>query len=286
MFAVFTYKRLAVMVIAVCALLIIGAVLSAFSPVATVMKSGEKRLMVIMYHQISENKKLWGKYVLPESVLEEDFLYMKENGYTPVSIDELLLFADGKWTLPEKPVLITFDDGQRSFLTKVVPLLEKYKYPAVVSVVGSLIDLYTENGDTDDRYAYLNWDDISALSKCEYVELGNHSYNMHSLGERRGMGMIKGESTEDYLNIVEKDIDMLQNDIYEHTGIKMRVLAYPYGIRNDNLLELAKEKGFSVTLTCREITDILASGENLYELGRFNRPYGISSKSFFEERYK
>lgn len=235
-----------------------------------------------MYHQVSENSSLWGDYVIPPSLLKEDFEYLKNNNYTPIKIKDILDFTKGTKDLPEKSVVITFDDGQRSFLTKVVPLLEEYNYPAVVNIVGALTDLYTENGETNDKYAYLNWNDLKILSENELVEIGHHSYNFHSLGYRRGMGKIYGESNSSYSEIIKTDIEKLNEKLLSNIGERPYILAYPYGIRNDTLLEIVKDENFSVTLSCRESINKISVGDELFELGRFNRPYGKSSNTFFE----
>ncbi len=241
---------------------------------------------IIMYHQISENKSIWGDYVIPLSVLEEDFKYIKNHNINPISFQQLQLYVEKGERLPENPIIITFDDGERSFLTKVLPLLEEYKFPANVNLVGSLVELYTKNGDTDDRYAYLNEADIKILAKNELVSLGCHSYNLHSLSGRRGMGKIYGESEEEYKKLICEDIEKF-NDIFESiTGSKTKIMAYPYGIKNETLKTIVREKGFKITLTCREEVNRLSVGSRPEELGRFNRPYGKSSESFFHKIYR
>lgn len=211
---------------------------------------------------------------------------MKTHGITPISLEQLRLYAQKGEKLPQKSVIITFDDGERSFITKVLPLLEKYKFPANVNLVGSLVELYTQNGDTDDRYAYLNEADIKSLSKNDLVTLGYHSYNLHSLSTRRGMGKIYGESAEAYKKLIYGDIEKFNALFEKITGEKTVVMAYPYGIKNDTLKNIVRECGFEITLTCRESVNKISVGDSLEELGRFNRPYGESSKSFFEKIYK
>lgn len=261
--------------------MIISSLSNTFLPAITVFKKSEKEIIIIMYHQISENSNLWGDYVIPSSVLKSDFEYLKNNGFTPVRIKDIVDYSKGTKDLPEKAVVITFDDGQRSFLTKVVPLLEEFNFPANVNIVGSLIDLYTENGETDDRYAYLNWNDIKILAENPLVEIGHHSYNFHSLGYRKGMGKIYGETNSAYLEIMKNDIEKLNEQLLSNTGEKPYILAYPYGIKNKTLSELVKSEGFSVTLSCRETVNKISVGEELFELGRFNRPYKYSTHTFF-----
>lgn len=283
MYKIITFKTLSVISIIICILMIFSAVTNTFLPVLSVFKETKKDVLIIMYHQISENSSLWGDYVIPEKMLEADFQYLKSNGYTPVKIKDLVEFTSGKKDLPEKTVVITFDDGQRSFLTKVLPLLEKYNFPANVNIVGSLVDLYTENGETDDRYAYLNWNDIKILSEHPLVEIGHHSYNFHSLGLRRGMGKIYGESNSAYTEIIKTDIKTLNDKLLSDIGFVPFIMAYPYGIKNKTLEEIVKSEGFSVTLSCRECINKISVGDELFDLGRFNRPFKYSTNTFFTE---
>lgn len=285
MFKIITYKKLALVCCAVCFLLVFSAVMNTVTPVKQVFSENRVvNLPIIMYHQISENTAIWGDYVIPQSKLREDFQYMKDNGYSPVSLKTVLDYVNGITDrLPEKPIVITFDDGERTFLTKVLPLLEEYEFPAVVSVIGALADMYTENKDTDDRYAYLNWKDIKELNDNPYTELGNHSYNMHSLGIRRGMGKINGETDEKYKKALLEDFTLLENAFLKHIGNKPYIIAYPYGIETESLKETAKNRGYSVTLTCCEKVNEIKVGQNLFELGRFNRPNKLSTESFFNK---
>ncbi len=248
-----------------------------------VFSQGEISLPVIMYHQICENPKIHGDYVIPLSLLRSDFEYMKENDIHPVSFAEVELFLSGKGRLPRNPVIITFDDGERSFLTKVVPLLEEYSYKANINIIGSLAKLYTENGDTDDRYAYLNCDDIALLRENPLVEVGCHSYNLHSLSTRRGMGKMYGESEKAYTRLIREDFRLFHKLFPEIKEDKPQILAYPYGIYNDTLSHLAEDEGYTVTLTCREFVNTLKKGEPLTELGRFNRPFSLTTEDFFRQ---
>ncbi len=286
MFKIFTFKQIAIISFFLCLIMLLGSFLNTLSPYVDVFSQNAEEIPIIMYHQISENKAIWGDYVIPLSVLEEDFRYMKKHNINPISFEQLCLYAEKGEKLPQNPIIITFDDGERSFITKVLPLVEEYKYPVNMNLVGSLVELYTKNGDTDDRYAYLNEKDVKELAENKWVSLGCHSYNLHSLSGRRGMGKIYGESEEEYKTLIYKDIEKFSADFERITGKNTYIMAYPYGIKNETLKTIVREKGFKITLTCREEVNKITVGSSLENLGRFNRPYGKSSKSFFEKIYR
>ena len=282
MFRIFSGKHITIISVILCIFLLSGSILNIAVPNIAASVKPTVTIRIIMYHQICSNTSILGDYAITPELLRDDFEYMKKHNVNPVSFSQLTKYVKHGEDLPENPVVITFDDGERSFITKVLPLLKEYSFPANINIVGSLVQIYTENGETDDRYAYLNADDIKLLSNEPLVEIGYHSYNLHSLSNRRGMGRIYGESDPDYEKLMLEDIESFNLLFKNLTGTKPTIAAYPYGIRNDNLQEILKESGFSVTLTCRESPNTLRVGDDLFELGRFNRPYRLSTKTFFD----
>ena len=281
MYITFRPRRGALPVAVVCVLL---AVLLAAIPLfpADAAEDGV-RVPIIMYHQISSDRRLWGKYVIPAETLREDFEYIKSAGYTPVTVADIINHVNGLSRLPEKPIVISFDDGQLSMLTIVLPMLEEFGFCAVMSIVGSLCELYTENGDRCERYAYLARGDLKTLAESGRVELGNHTYNLHSLSKRRGMSRLKGEIEADYSEMLRNDILRTQQLIFDSSGSRPQTVAYPYGIHSDLAEQVLHEVGIAATLSCAQRVNIITeSPDCLYDLGRFNRPYGKSSEVFFK----
>ncbi len=283
MFRMFTYKNLGFLAAIICSFSFLISYFNYISPSIVASSSAGVRLPVIMYHHICNRESSWGDYVIPAYLLEEDFKYFKENNITPVSFKMIKAFIENGVELPEKPVILTFDDGQKSFLTKAVPLLEKYGFYANINIVGSLVELYTQNGDTNDSYAYLNKADIKLLSENDLIEIGCHTYNFHSLTGRKGIRRLPTESEEQYKEIIEADLKNFNELLFSITGKSTEIYAYPYGIRSDTALNIIKSRGYNVTLTCREAVNYINRDSQMYELGRFNRPYGISSENFFEK---
>ena len=97
------------------------------------------------------------------------------------------------------------------------------------------------------------------------------------------MGKIYGESNSVYSEIIKTDIETLNNKLLSNIGFVPFIMAYPYGIKNKTLEEIVKSEGFSVTLSCRESVNKISVGDELFDLGRFNRPYKYSANTFFTE---
>ena len=66
---------------------------------------------IIMYHSILKDSSRSNKYTVTPAVLEEDLKYIKDKGYTTVTIADLISYVYNDTPLPEKPIVLTFDDG-------------------------------------------------------------------------------------------------------------------------------------------------------------------------------
>lgn len=245
-------------------------------------------LPIIMYHNISNKSNKLGKYTVLDKQFEKDLLYIKENGFQTITMNELINFVELGKPLPEKPIIITFDDSYESFYAYAYPLLEKYNMTAVMSVIGIYADEYTQTEDHNLDYSHLNWTQIKELHDSEYVEIQNHTYDMHHNGNGRcGCGIKKQESVSQYAQILKKDIGRLQNDIFQHTGTLPTTFTYPFGYLCAESTDILKEMGFQATLSCTEVKNkITADKDCLFCLGRFNRASGETSEQFFSRILK
>ena len=241
-------------------------------------------LPVLMYHSILDSKAKAGKYTIPPAVLEQDLQYLQEHGYTSVLPEELIAYAAGQGSLPEKPVLLSFDDGYYNNYSYVYPLLEKYDMRAVISVVGSFTEQYSaQDAVMNNNYSHLSWAQLREMLASGRVTLGNHSYDMHSEKTRVGFCRASNESEQDYVREITQDVSHMQRLARENlSGYTMQVLTYPYGTYNKLTEQIAHDLGFSMTLTCYEKVNTVTFGEpdTLFGLGRYNRPYGVSTQEF------
>ncbi len=238
---------------------------------------------IIMYHSILKSKS--GKYIVNPSTLEDDLKFIKNNGYTTITMTDLINYVYSDSELPEKPIIITFDDGHYNNLTYALPLLEKYDMVAVISIVGKYTDTYTESDETNPNYGYLRWKDINDLMKSGRFEFQNHTYELHNITKnRRGCMKMKGESFETYRAILSKDLSKLQQEFSINTCYIPNTFTYPFGAISSDSIDIIKELGFKASLSCNEGINLISKDPNcLYQLKRYNRPNNLSTACFFNK---
>lgn len=242
-------------------------------------------LPILMYHHIHKSPEQWGEHVVLPETLEGDFRYLKEQGFTAVTIANLIAYEQEGRALPEKSIMITFDDGQLSVMEYALPLLEKYDLKAVVAVVGAFAEEYTQSGDRNVNYACMNWADIGALARSGRVEIASHTYGMHSLESREGCRINRGECAESYQAAFRGDLEKNEELIQGAIGRRPTAFAYPYGALYQEAKEILYQQGYQVLFTCTQEVNHLTGGhpEELYELGRFNRSNDLDREALFRQ---
>ena len=241
-------------------------------------------LPVIMYHSMLKEAKRQGKYVISPDTFEADLLYLKSRGYHTVTVAQLIDYTDHAVPLPEKPVMLTFDDGYYNTYLYAYPLAKKYGAKIIIAPVGYYTDLYSEKDADHANYSYLTWDEISDMIASGSVEFLNHSYQMHTIGERYGAARKAGESAAAYAEALQNDAGKLQAEMLEKTGYTPPAFVYPFGASSKESDGILKQMGFRATFFCTEkLNTITRNPESLYSLGRFLRPSGISSETFFKK---
>lgn len=222
---------------------------------------------VIAYHDIRDD--VAGdydpdQYALSTSNLIDQFTWLRDNGFQPVSVDQILAARSGGKPLPENSVLLTFDDGLVSVYTHVLPLLRLFQYPAVVSVVTSWIesDAVVDYADRKLRQSdFLSWEQIRELQESGLVEIASHSHNMHigvrgnPQGNTQPAAVTRafdGKSYEDEATYVERinaDLARSVSLIEENTGKAPRIITWPYGANNSLSASVAAKNGLPINFT-------------------------------------
>ena len=221
--------------------------------------SGEK-LPVLMYHHVVEDGQECNDMTVTVSRLREDLQWLKDNGYTTVLPREL---AAGE-ALPEKPVLITFDDGYRSNYNLAFPIFQEFEAKMVISVM-----VYMQDNAASD---FITWAMCREMVDSGLIEIGSHTYLLHNLDERGGSFDPQGvngvqrkpeETDGDFQARVLDDIQRSYDLIAEKLEVSPTFFAYPFGLTEPDADGLIREL-FPVTAVTLPKTADLSGG--LYDL--------------------
>lgn len=252
-------------------------------------QTSEVALPVIMYHQILKDTSRTGDYVVTPTQFELDLMYIKNQGYNPISVKQLLDYIDNKTPLPQKPILITFDDGYETFYSYAYPLLQQYKCKAVLSIIGKFTDLYSTNKTNNISYSHITWDELNEVIESGFVEVGNHTYDMHynQKGKRKGIKKLENESIENYTNVLKQDILTLNNIMTKKLDIVNDIFTYPFGAYSKETKDILQDFGFRVILDCQEKINYINTDDynkdSIIQLHRFNRSGKYSTEEFFNK---
>ena len=199
------------------------------------------RVPVLMYHEFVTQSDLDGgvafdEYAVWQDEFESDLLWLKENGYTTVTTVQLKNCLEGKETMPEKPIILSIDDGKYGVYKNAYPLLKKYGMTATLSLIGYEIDNATKNPDARVSSAapYCTWGEIAEMSESGTVEMISHTQSLHiySHGNRCGANCADGESLESFLPTAQADFIKFNQNLKKATGLQTETLAYPYSKRS------------------------------------------------------
>lgn len=199
---------------------------------------------VLLYHHIVEEdaaEKENGA-VVPLSEFEGQMKALYERGYYTASLEELADFVYGRGELPERSVVITFDDGYLSNYTLAFPVLQRYGFKAAIFPIGSLIPAEDAKEDGE-RPAHFSFGQMKAMAKSGLIEFGSHTYDFHKAGES-GDGLL-GKSSEE----IAEDLGRF-NGVLEDEGISYSpCIAYPMGKYDEGVLGAAREAGYVLGFT-------------------------------------
>lgn len=237
---------------------------------------------IIMYHSLAGDI---GNTSISKEAFEADLQYLQEAGFQSVTIAQLADFIHHGTQLPPRPIVLTFDDGYWNNYTVGFPLAAEYNMPIVVSVIGNDTEIWSDNGAKDERHGHLTWAEIRDMHASDYVEFGNHTWDLHkTTHSRRGIAINPGENVVAYQSTLKDDLGRLQAELLSRCAITPVTFVYPFGATCPEALPILKEMGFQATLTCGgNINKITRNNpDTLFELGRFERTPTCSVQDILE----
>ncbi|KUJ86420.1 MAG: hypothetical protein XD36_3154 [Halomonas sp. 54_146] len=227
--------------------------------------------VVISYHDVVDSSVTPDLDIYSQTItrsrLVEHFNLIALGGYQPVSLQQIIDAKAGGKPLPEKAVLLTFDDGYRSFYDIVFPLLKLYNFPAVQAVVGSWLNVpaggqVPYGSITLPRERFMTWEQVKILDESPLVEIASHTYNLHYgvLGNPMGNEQAAAvtsiwnprdgyESEADYLVRIRQDMAETKQLFEQHLGRTPHIMVWPYGAYSEATLNIAAEYGMQYTFS-------------------------------------
>lgn len=245
----------------------------------------ENELLVIAYHDVEDHNPNQAYLSVATDRLRQQFSWLQENNYIPVSVEEVLAAREGSSTLPPRAVLLTFDDGYSSFYTRVFPLLKAYNWPAVLAPVGKWLDTPSDQkvdfgGQLTERERFLNWEQVAEMARSGLVEVGAHTQDMHfgaianpqgntqpvAAAHRYLPELKRYETDEEFKTRFRADVRAISASVQKHTGAAPRVWVWPYGRASGLGLAILEEEGYQMAMT---LTDGVATVNDLMNMPRY-----------------
>ena len=239
-------------------------------------EASSQRFLVINYHDIVDNSinlKMQNppdKQAVSQKNFAAHLAWLKNNHFRVISVQDLVDSAAGHKNLPDKAVMLTFDDGYQSFYTRVFPLLKKYHYPATLALVGS----WMEGQHVEDRpkISLITWPQVREVVASGLVEIASHSYDLHRGIVSNPQGNEQSavtsrlydkeydeyEKDEAYRQRIFEQVGKSANFIFQNLGMRPRVMVWPYGEYNAIAVDAAKMAGLTITMGLQDGHNTLA----------------------------
>ncbi|OEH92501.1 polysaccharide deacetylase family protein [Bacillus solimangrovi] len=239
--------------------------------------SQTETIPILLYHRIIDEEDIDKRHYIngkinPMVVKTKDFkeqmLFLKNNGYQTLSMSELYAFLNQEIKIPEKTVVLTFDDGYKDNIIEAYPILKEYGFRATVFVITGAVT----NRTYPFTPKYVQYASLKELKQsCDVFEYQSHTYNFHKKDHNE---------RDDKPYLVTKTIENVMEDIkisvFQLDGENLS-FAYPYGEYTTKSIDVLKKLGFKMAFTTEE--RVASSKDHLYEIPRFS----IFSSTTFTE---
>src|SRR5688572_12694433 len=185
-----------------------------------------KQVPILCYHQIREwrasDSKVARDYIVPPAVFKQQIKMLADSGYHSILPDQLVDYLKYGTPLPEKPVMLTFDDTDLSQYTDALPELDKAGFKGVFFIMTVSLN----------RPGYMSREQVKALSDQGHV-IGSHTW------DHQNVKKLKEE--KEWETQIEKPNRQLQ----EITGKQVKYFAYPFGLWDPHSVGEIKKRGFT-----------------------------------------
>ncbi len=242
---------------------------------------------VLMYHSVGDGDTL--VVISPEN-FRNHLQAIKENGFTPVSLDEMINYVDFGFPLPEKPVCITFDDGYLDNYTMAFPMLKEYGYKATIFSIVSSVGKATYKDTNYGIIPHFSYDQAREMIDSGLISVQSHTYDMHqspkyeSRQARETVLRFENEALLDYISSFQGDLITAKTILESELEKPLVGFAYPLGKYNAVTDYILKSNGVRVTMATSVGMNYIKQYDknSLYNLNRYNIYNGVSAEQLIK----
>ncbi|SEL41416.1 Polysaccharide deacetylase [Colwellia chukchiensis] len=184
--------------------------------------------VILQYHHVSETTPA-STSISPQQ-FSKHMQYLKDNNFKVIALSELMQALKQQQPLPDKSVVITFDDAYLDILTNGKPILDKFGYPFTIFINPGIVEHSTGQ--------YLSWQQLKAMAD-DGVIIANHGMEHDSLAR-----IPEGMSQQQWLAQNRKSLLAAEKMIEQHTGQSWRYFAYPYGEYSPEIQQWVLDNNF------------------------------------------
>jgi poly-beta-1,6-N-acetyl-D-glucosamine N-deacetylase len=214
-------------------------------------RAQQGRVPVTMYHDILPTKEVF--FDVTPGELEAHFQLIQKQGLTPISLDQLVTHLRTGLPLPEKPILLSFDDGYGGHYEYVYPLLKKYNYPAVFSIYTSKVGINTGR-------SHVTWEQLQEMATHPLVAIA-----AHSVTHPRDLGELP-------LAEMQREVKESKRILEEKLGVPINYFTYPEGHYNEQVVQAVAAAGYLAAFTMDDLDEGFAGqSESLLAIKRFGQ---------------
>ena len=230
----------------------------------------KKQVAVLVYHNIVQNKeaKINAKAALTTEEFNEQLKYLKDNGYETISLDELYSWKKGQLDIPEKSVVITFDDGYYSFKHLAQPILYQYDFKAACFLIGNITNSNTPPYE-EGIYGVIGLDEVN--NKNENIIYGSHTFDLHQQ-TKEGTPIVKEKTFEE----IKEDVKKFNTNLFD-----AKYLAYPYYTYTKDFVKVLEEENYKLAFAGED--EMTTKEANNYKIPRIS---GVKTMEEFKEIFE
>ena len=261
-----------------------------FSLYSSCVYSMNQSFISICYHDV---KDVWDDdpMTITTDRLIKQLSWLQAHHYHPVSLQDILDAANGRKTLPDKAVLLTFDDGYKNFYSRIYPVLKQFHFSAVFALVTSWMETPAKQmvhygNQWQPREEFLTWDQVREMMASGLIEIASHSDNLHYgiRGNLQGntqpaattrqffSDLKRYESDNEYRQRLRQDLQKSSDVLWRRTGKRPRVIVWPYGDYSDESRTIARRLGMKVSIGLGNGLNNVSSASHIHRYLVMNNP--------------